>query len=59
MGNLDYQNWSDESTAAPVMSKFELPILMSLAVYNKRVLKNCDIKQVFVQSLLPEGEVYF
>jgi len=28
-------------------------------VYHKRVLKNCDVKQAFVQSSLPENEVYF
>jgi hypothetical protein len=41
------------------MSQLELCILTSLAVYHKRVLKNCDIKQAFVQSSLPEDEVYF
>jgi hypothetical protein len=41
------------------MSQLELRILTSLAVYNKRVLKNCDIKQAIVQSNLPEDEVYF
>jgi hypothetical protein len=59
LGNLDYHNWSKESTAASVMSQLELCILTSLAVYHKRVLKNCDIKQAFVQSSLPKDEVYF
>jgi hypothetical protein len=54
LGNSDYHIWSKESTAAPVMSQHELCILSSLAVYNKRVLKNCDKKQAFVQSSLPE-----
>ncbi len=45
LGNLDYHNWSKESTTAPVMSQLELHILTSLAVYNKRVLKNCDINK--------------
>jgi len=58
LGNHDYHQWSKESTAAPVMSQLELCILTSLAVYNRRVLKNCDIKQAFVQSSLPEDEVY-
>jgi hypothetical protein len=35
-----------------VMSQLELRILTSLAEYNKRVLKNFDIKQAFVQSNL-------
>jgi hypothetical protein len=41
------------------MLQLELRILTSLAVYHKRVLKNCVIKQAFVQSSLPEDEVYF
>jgi hypothetical protein len=58
LGNLDY-HWSRESTAAPVVSQLELRLLTSLAVYHCRVLKNCDIKQAFVQSFLPESESYF
>jgi hypothetical protein len=45
LGNLDYHNWSREATAAPVMSQLELRLFTSLAVFHKRVLKNCDIKQ--------------
>jgi hypothetical protein len=56
LGNHDYHK---ESTAAPVKSQLELRVLTSLAVYNRRVLKNCDIKQAFVQSSLPEDENYF
>jgi hypothetical protein len=41
------------------MSQLELSLLTSLATYSHRVLKNCDIKQVFVQSSLPDDEVYF
>jgi hypothetical protein len=37
----------------------ELHLLPSLAVYHKRVLKNCDVKQAFVQAALPDDEVYF
>jgi hypothetical protein len=40
LGNLDYHTWSKEDTAAPVLSQLELRLLTSLAVYNKRVLKN-------------------
>jgi hypothetical protein len=58
LGNHDYYQWSKESTAAPVMSQLELLFLTSLAVYHHQVLKNCDIKQAFVQSSLPEDEVY-
>ncbi len=58
LGNLDYHNWSRADTNAPVMSQLELRVLTSLAIANKRVLKNCDIKQAFVQSSLPQDEVY-
>ena len=59
LGNLDYHNWSKESTAAPVMSQLELRLLTSLAIFNKRSLKNCDVKQAFVQAHLPPTEHYF
>lgn len=53
LGNLDYHTWSKESVAAPVLSQLELRLLTSLAVYHKRVLNNCDVKQAFIQSSLP------
>jgi hypothetical protein len=59
LGNLDYHNWSKESTAAPVMSQLELRLLTSLATFHRRVLKNCDVKQAFIQSSLPSDEVYY
>jgi hypothetical protein len=59
LGNHDPHRWSKESTATPVMSQLELRILTSFAVFNQRVLKNCDIKQAFVQSSLPCDEHYF
>jgi len=58
LGNHDYHTWSKESMAAPVMSQLELHLLTSLAIHHKRVLKNCDIKQAFVQSSLPDDEIY-
>jgi hypothetical protein len=54
LGNHDYHTWSREATAALVMSQLELRLLTSLAISNRRVLKNCDVKQAFVQSSLPE-----
>ena len=59
LGNHDPHLWSKEATASPVMSQLELRILTLLAVYNRRVLKNCDIKKAFVQSSLPSNEKYF
>jgi len=52
LGNLDYQKWSKELTMAPVMSQLELRLLTSLAVFHKCTLKNCDVKQAFVQSFV-------
>jgi hypothetical protein len=57
--NLDYHTWSKESVAAPVMSQLELRLLTSLAVFHKKVLKNCDVKQAFIQSSLPPDEEYY
>jgi len=59
LGNLDFHDWSKADTAAPVLSQLELRLLTSLAVHHRRVLKNCDVKQAFVQSSLPEHEVYY
>ncbi len=59
LGNLDYHVWSKEDTAGPVMSQLELRLLTSIAVFHKRVLKNCDVKQAFIQSSLPPDEEYF
>ena len=59
LGNHDPHTWSKDSTAAPVMSQLELRLLTALAISNRRVLKNCDIKQAFVQSSLPDDETYF
>jgi hypothetical protein len=39
LGNLDYHNWSKESTAAPVMSQLELQLLTSWAIFHKPTLK--------------------
>ena len=36
----------------------ELRLLTSLAVHHKRTLKNGDIKQAFVQAVLPDDEKY-
>jgi hypothetical protein len=59
LGNLDYHTWLKEDTAAPDLSQLELRLLFSLVISNKRVLKNCDIKQAFMQSTLPADETYF
>jgi hypothetical protein len=59
LGNHDYHTWSKEATAALLMPQLELCLLTALAVYHKCILKNCDVKQAFVQSSLPSNESYF
>jgi hypothetical protein len=59
LGNMDYHTWSKEATAALALSQLKLRLPTSLAVYNRRVLKNCNIKQAFIQSKLPSDEESF
>jgi hypothetical protein len=59
LGNHDYHTWSKEATTAPVLLQLELRLLTLLAIHHKHYLKNCDIKQAFVQSSLPADEHYF
>ena len=58
LGNLDPYAWTSNDCYAPVMSMVELRLLTSLAVHHKRTLKNGDIKQAFVQAVLPDHEQY-
>ena len=58
LGNLDPHQWTNNDCYAPVMSQLELRLMTSLAIYHKRVLKNGDIKQAFVQATLPSHEKY-
>jgi hypothetical protein len=41
------------------MLQLELRLLTSLAVFHKCTMKNCDVKQAFVQSSLPPEEESF
>jgi len=59
LGNFDQNTWSKVDTVAPVLSQLELRFLTSLAVYHKQVLKNCNVKQAFIQLSLPPDETYF
>ena len=58
LGNLDSHEWTKDECFAPVLSQLKLRILVSLAIHNRRRLKNCDIKQAFCQSCLPNSEKY-
>jgi hypothetical protein len=59
LGNHDYHTWSKDEIAAPVLSRLELQLLTSLAAFHKKALKNCNVKQAFIQYKLPESEEYF
>jgi len=41
------------------MNQLEPRLLTLLAIYHWRTLKNCDVKQAFVQAPLPPTEEYF
>ena len=58
LGNFEKDRWSKSDCYAPVMSLLELRLLVALAVKNNRVLQNADIKQAFVQSILPPDTSY-
>ena len=58
LGNLDPHEWASNDCYAPVLSMMDVRVLTSLAVYFKRKLKNGDIKQAFVQAILPDHEKY-
>lgn len=58
LGNLESHKWSKYECHAPVLSLMEVRLLATLAVKNKRVLKNSGVKQAFVQSVLPPDETY-
>ena len=58
LGNLDPHDWAANDCYAPVLSMIDIRVLTSLAIYFKRKLKNGDIKQAFVQAVLPNHEKY-
>ena len=58
LGNLDPHQWSKSECYAPVMSMMEPRLLTSLAVKHKRTLKLGNVKQAFMQAILPEDKIY-
>ena len=58
LGNLDPHDWSNRECFAPVLSSFELRLLIAIAVQNHVIPKSGDVSQAFVQSVLPESEKY-
>ena len=58
LGNLDPHQWTKSDCFSPVMSLLELRLLTAIAVRHNRTLKSGDVKQAFVQALLPPNENY-
>ena len=58
LGNLDPHDWSNRDCFGPVLSSFELQLLIAIAVQNRIIPKSGNISQAFVQSVLPESEKY-
>ena len=58
LGNLDQHTWSKSETYAPVLSLIDLRTMSMLAIHHRRILKQDDFKQAFVQATLPPNEQY-
>ena len=58
LGNLDPHNWSNSDCFAPVISPFELQLLVAISTQMKVIPKSGDVSQAFVPSVLPEDEKY-
>jgi len=56
LGNHEDRNWSKPERFAPVLRSDSLRFLVSLAVEQRRVLKQGDCKNAFCQSDLPPEE---
>ena len=58
LGNLDPNRWSKNECFAPVLSQFELRLLVAIATQKGCIPKSGDIRQAFCQSYLPPNEHY-
>jgi len=56
LGNLYKYKWTKSDCYAPVMNLLGLRLLTALSIRLKRKLKSGDVKQAFVQALLPDDE---
>ena len=56
LGNLDPHHWAKHDCFAPVLSQYELRLLLSIAVSLNCTPKNGDVSQAFCQSFLPKSE---
>ena len=58
LGNLESHKWTKDECYAPVMSLLELRLMVAMAIKHKSILKSGDVKQAFVQAVLPPEEQY-
>ena len=58
LGNLESHKWTKNECYAPVMSLMELRLMVAMAIKHRRYLKCGDVKQAFVQAVLPPEEQY-
>ena len=58
LGNLDPNSWSKSDCFAPVLSQFELRLMVAIAAQKNCTPKSGDVCQAFCQSYLPKGENY-
>ena len=56
LGNHEDRDWSKSEKYAPVLRADSLRLMVSLAVENRRVLKQGDCKNAFCQGDLPADE---
>ena len=58
LGNMDPHFWEKQDCFAPVLSQLELRTLVTFATRLRRVPKQGDVSQAFVNTLLPSQEKY-
>ena len=57
LGNLEKRIWSRGDRYAPVLSSTASRLLLSMAVSDRRKLKQGDCKNAFCNGILPEDEI--
>mmetsp|Transcript_28684 Transcript_28684/g.41695 ORF Transcript_28684/g.41695 Transcript_28684/m.41695 type:complete len:109 (+) Transcript_28684:1387-1713(+) len=57
LGNMEDRSWEKGEVYAPVITQTQVHLLVSMAVSNKRVLKQADCRSAFCHGVLPEDEI--
>ena len=57
LGNLEQRIWSREDRYAPVLSSIGSRLLVSMAIEDRRRLKQGDCKNAFCNGILPDDEI--